>query len=121
MVAIQAVGKPTGRVEGVEKVTGAAKYTFDVPVEGLLWAKALPSPHPHARIVSIDTSEARALPGVVAVITGEDVMDAGLYGSTLRDMPVLARGVVRFAGERVAAVAAIDEDTAQHALDLIEV
>src|SRR6185295_5386732 len=58
---------------------------------------------------------------VFAVLTGEDVMEAGLYGSTLRDMPVLARSVVRFAGERVAAVAAIDEDTAQQALDLIEV
>ena len=121
MVAIQSVGKPTGRVEGVEKVTGAAKYTFDVAVEGVLWAKALLSPHPHARILSIDTSAARALPGVHAVITGEDVAQASLYGSTLRDMPVLARGVVRFAGERVAAVAAVDEDTAQRALDLIDV
>ena len=121
MVAIQAVGKPTGRVEGVEKVTGSAKYTFDVAVEGVLWAKSLLSPHAHARILSIDTSEAKALPGVHAVLTGEDVMEAGLYGSTLRDMPVLARGRVRFAGERVAAVAAVDEDTAQRALDLIDV
>jgi CO/xanthine dehydrogenase Mo-binding subunit len=121
MVAVQAVGKPTGRVEGVEKVTGRARYTFDIPMAGVLWAKCLLSPHPHARIVGIDTSEAKALPGVYAVLTGEDVAEAGLYGSTLRDMPILARGRVRFAGERVAAVAAIDEDTALQALNLIDV
>src|SRR5699024_9204364 len=65
-------------------------------------------------------SAARALPGVVAVITGDDVA-SNLYGANLRDMPMLARGVVRFIGERVAAVAALDEDTAQAALDLIDV
>jgi CO/xanthine dehydrogenase Mo-binding subunit len=107
-------------VDGVEKVTGSAVYTSDLPLEGVLWGKVLYSPHAHARIVNIDTSAARALPGVLAVITGAEV-GSGLYGSNLKDMPILARDRVRFAGERVAAVAAEDEDTAQAALDLIEV
>jgi CO/xanthine dehydrogenase Mo-binding subunit len=119
-VTNQVLGQPIGRVDGVEKVTGSAVYTSDLPLEGLLWGKVLYSPHAHARIVSIDTAAAKALPGVLAVITGDDV-GAGLYGSNLKDMPILARGRVRFAGERVAAVAAVDEDTAQAALDLIEV
>lgn len=119
-MVIQAIGKATPRVEGVDKVTGKAKYTADVVLEGALWGRVLHSPFPHARIVRIDTSAARALPGVVAVITGEDV-GSGYYGSVLKDVPPLARGVVRFSGERVAAVAAIDEETANRALDLIEV
>jgi CO/xanthine dehydrogenase Mo-binding subunit len=86
----------------------------------VLWGKVLYSPYAHARILSIDTSEAKKLPGVLAVITGADVSDV-LYGSNLKDMPILARDRVRFVGERVAAVAAVDEDTAQAALDLIDV
>ncbi len=116
----QVLGQPIGRVDGVEKVTGHALYSSDLPLEGVLWGKVLYSPYSHARILKIDTSEARKLPGVFAVITGADVGD-GLYGSNLKDMPILAHDRVRFVGERVAAVAAIDEDTAQAALDLIEV
>ena len=120
MVAYQVIGKPAPRVEGALKVTGAARYTADVAPRGTLWGKSLHSPYAHARIRRIDASAARALPGVHAVLTGEDV-GGYLFGTTVRDMPVLARDRVRFSGERVAAVAAVDEDTAQQALELIEV
>ncbi|MGE0687445.1 MAG: xanthine dehydrogenase family protein molybdopterin-binding subunit [Dehalococcoidia bacterium] len=119
-MAIEAIGRPTPKVESVDKVTGRARYTADIVLEGALWGRVMHSPYAHARIVSIDTSAARALPGVVAVITGDDVGD-GYYGGLLKDVPPLARGVVRFSGERVAAVAAEDEETALRALDLIEV
>jgi CO/xanthine dehydrogenase Mo-binding subunit len=121
MVAYQVIGKYTPRVDGVEKVTGAAHYTADFALPGTIWGKVLHSPYAHARIVRIDTSAAKALPGVHAVLTGEDVHTGGLYGRRIRDIPVLAYERVRFVGERVAAVAADDKDTAQRALDLIEV
>ncbi len=114
------LGQPIGRVDGIDKVTGRAIYTSDLPLEGVLWGKVLYSPYAHARIVNMDTAAAKALPGVFAVITGKDV-GSGLYGSNLKDMPILARERVRFVGERVAAVAAVDEDTAQSAVDLIDV
>src|SRR3990172_1426291 len=120
MVAYQVIGKPAPRVEGALKVTGAARYTADVALPGTLWGKSLHSPYAHARIRRIDASAARALPGVHAVLTGEDV-GGYLFGTTVRDMPVLARDRVRFSGERGGAVAAVDEDTAQQALELIEV
>jgi carbon-monoxide dehydrogenase large subunit len=120
MVAYRVIGRPTPRVDGVEKVTGDAHYTADVALPGTLWGKALHSPYAHARIVSVDTSRARALPGVHAVITGADI-DANLYGRIIKDIPVLARDRVRFVGDRVAAVAADDEDIAQQALELIDI
>jgi CO/xanthine dehydrogenase Mo-binding subunit len=120
MVAFQVVGKDAPRVEGVEKATGAATYAADFSLPGTIWGKALHSPYPHARILHIDISRAAQLPGVHAVITGQDVKGA-LYGRAIRDIPVLAQDRVRFFGERVAAVAAVDRDTAQQALDLIEV
>src|SRR5690606_41460599 len=91
----------------------------DHPLPGLLWGKTLHSPHPHARIVRIDTSAARALPGVHAVLTGADI-EHGPWGRAIKDAPVLAVDRVRFVGERVAAVAADDEDIAQQAPDLID-
>ena len=119
--AFDVIGKSTPRVDGALKVTGKAKYAADVPLDNVLWGKALMSPYAHARIKSIDTSAAKALPGVRAVITGLELMGHNLAGRTLRDIPLLAGDTVRFVGERVAAVAAVDEDTAQMALDLIEV
>jgi CO/xanthine dehydrogenase Mo-binding subunit len=119
-VAMQVIGRSTPRVDGVAKVTGQALYTADLPREGVLWGRTLHSPYAHARIVRIDTSAAKALPGVEAVLTGAEI-DSELHGSNLRDLAPLARDKVRFIGERVAAVAAIDEDVAQQALDLIEV
>jgi carbon-monoxide dehydrogenase large subunit len=116
------IGQPLRRtIDGTDKVTGSAKYTADITLPGTLYGKTLKSPYPRARIVSIDASEARALPGVVAVLTGRDIADAGLWGRAVKDVPVIAVNEVRFAGERVAAVAAEDEATAEQALDLIHV
>ena len=116
----RAIGQSVTRGEGPDKVTGKSVYAADVALPGMLWGKALRSPFPHARIVGIDTARARAVPGVRAVITAADLPDA-LVGRRLRDMPVLARGVVRFAGEKVAAVAADDPDAADEALLLLDV
>jgi CO/xanthine dehydrogenase Mo-binding subunit len=114
------IGQPTTRVEGREKVTGATHYTADVALPGTLWGRALRSPYPHARIIRIDTSRAQQVPGVHAVLTGADVRGIR-YGRRLFDVPVLAEDRVRFVGERVAAVAAEDRDTAEAALVLIDV
>ncbi len=108
------------RIDGHEKVTGAATFGADISRPGMLWAKVLRSPVPHARITSIDTSRARTLPGVHAVLTANDLPDYRV-GRSMRDMPVLARHKVRFIGEKVAAVAAVDLDTAEEALSLIDV
>ena len=114
------IGQPTPRVEGQAKVTGATQYTADVALPGTLWGRALRSPLPHARIVRIDTSRAQQVPGVHVVLTGADVRGIR-YGRRLFDVPVLAEDRVRFAGERVAAVAAEDRDAAEEALALIDV
>ncbi len=114
------IGQSIVRGEGPDKVTGKSVFAADVVLPGMLWGKALRSPFPHARIVSIDTAQARAVPGVHAVITAADLPEA-LVGRRLRDMPVLARDRVRFAGEKVAAVAADDLDAAEEALLLIDV
>src|SRR5579862_1514228 len=114
------IGERVPRVEGVEKVTGSALYSANVLLTGTVWGKALRSPHAYARIKSIDTSKAKALPGVLAVITAKDIKN-NLVGKRLRDQRILAEDVVRFVGERVAAVAAEDKDVAEQALDLIEV
>ena len=115
-----AVGKSAVRIDALSKVTGEASYTADVMLPGMLCGLAKRSPYAHARIVRINTQRAEALPGVKAVITAQDVPDI-LIGLRLRDLPILAREQVRFIGEKVAAVAAVDEETARDALDLIEV
>jgi CO/xanthine dehydrogenase Mo-binding subunit len=114
------VGKPIGRIEGPAKVTGGAHFAADILLPGMLWAKALRSPMPHARILNVDTSRARRLPGVRAVLSAADVSPA-LMGRRMLDMPILARDRVRFIGEKVAVVAADDPDTAEEALLLIDV
>jgi CO/xanthine dehydrogenase Mo-binding subunit len=120
LTTYRVIGRPLGRPDGVDKVTGTGRYSADHPLPGMLWGKSLHSPYPHARIVSIDVSAAKALPGVHAVITADDIQ-FGPWGRAIKDVPVLAQDRVRFIGERVAAVAADDEDIAQAALDLIEV
>ena len=120
MTDFRVIGRPTGRTEGPDKTTGSALYAFDVCPPGTLWAKTLRSPYPAARIKAIDVSRAEALPGVHAVLTGTDVAGR-LQGRQVRDVPLLAQDVVRFAGEKVAAVAADDEETAQRAVGLIDV
>jgi len=114
------VGRPTPRVEGELKVTGKALYSADLNLPGTLWGKVLRSPIPYARIKSTDISKAWQVPGVKAVITGQDVTGLRI-GRCIYDTPVLADGVVRFIGEKVAAVAAETEEAAEQALDLIEV
>jgi CO/xanthine dehydrogenase Mo-binding subunit len=120
MVATPSVGRAVGHIEGPDKVSGRARYTSDVQLPGILSGKSLRSPHPHARIRSIDTSRAKALPGVRAVITASDVPDR-LIGRRVIDVPVLAREKVRFIGEKVAAVAADTPEIADEALLLIDV
>jgi CO/xanthine dehydrogenase Mo-binding subunit len=114
------VGQRVPKIEGAEKVMGATPYTADVQLPGLLWGKVLRSLYAHAKIKRIDASAARALPGVAAVITAEDIPYV-LAGRRLKDVPPLARDVVRFVGERVAAVAAADPNVAEEAVKLIEV
>jgi CO/xanthine dehydrogenase Mo-binding subunit len=111
---------PERRLEGPLKVTGAATYTDDVPVPDGLWAGFAASPYAHARITAIDTSAARALPGVHAVLTGSDIGGAR-FGRNILDWPVLATDVVRFIGERVVAVAAETRQLVDEALGLVDV
>jgi 4-hydroxybenzoyl-CoA reductase subunit alpha len=115
------VGKSHRKVDGLAKATGTAVYTDDIQLPGMLHAKTLRSPHAHANIVSIDVTKALELEGVHAVITGTDLpINYGVIPWT-PDEHALANGKVRFIGDEVAAVAAIDEDTANAALKLIEV
>ena len=116
-----AVGHKVPRSDGKGKVSGEATYAADLHVDGVLWAKTVRSPYPHARILSIDTSAALAVPGVRAVVTGDDLPANSMWGRRIVDVPLLAQGLVRFAGEQVAAVVADDEEAAQRGVDLVEV
>jgi len=116
------VGKNLPRIDAWEKATGEARYGADLSLPGMLHGKVLRSPYPHARIIDIDTSRAERLPGVRAVVTGRDLPGkrVGFIPAT-RDLPPLAWDKVRYIGEGVAGVAALDEDIAWEALDLIRV
>jgi 4-hydroxybenzoyl-CoA reductase alpha subunit len=115
------VGRPQRKIDGLAKATGAALYTDDLALPGMLHAKILRSTEAHARIRALDASAARALPGVHAVITGRDMpVKYGVIPWT-PDENALALDKVRFIGDEVAAVAAVDEDTANAALKLIRV
>jgi CO/xanthine dehydrogenase Mo-binding subunit len=120
MNEIRGVGIPSPRVEGEQKVSGGALYAVDVGLPDMLWAKVLRSPIAHGRIKKIDATTALALPGVKAVVTGADLAGAKI-GKKIVDMPILADGVVRYVGEKVAAVAAESEAVAEAAVDLIDV
>ena len=116
------LGRAAARKDGPEKVTGRAEYTVDVTVPNMLWGRALRSPYAHARIVSIDATQAEALPGVHAVLTGAHSLVQGVrIGRRLFDVPILAQGTALFIGDKVAAVAADTPDIAEAALSLIEV
>jgi CO/xanthine dehydrogenase Mo-binding subunit/aerobic-type carbon monoxide dehydrogenase small subunit (CoxS/CutS family) len=116
------VGKRVSRTDSVPKAKGETKYSADLYLPGMLYAKVLRSPHAHARILNIDTSRAEKLPGVRAVITGKDAIPYrwGVFAYT-RDMQFLPTDKARFVGQEVAAVAAINEEVAQEAVDLIKV
>jgi xanthine dehydrogenase YagR molybdenum-binding subunit len=120
MNALKTVGHPTSRVDALERVTGKAKYTSDVHFDGMLYARVLRSPHPHARIRRIDASKALALPGVKVVLTHENCDVIWGSGDT-RNKRYLFNNPVRFAGDAVAAVAAVDRHIAEEAIRLIDV
>ena len=116
------VGRSLARRDGEDKLTGAARYAADLQLPGMATGKLLRPPYAHARIQRINTSEAKAMPGVLAVLTAEDLgTSVPRFGPMVADQPVLAHKRVRFYGEPVAAVAAIDEATAEAALQAIEV
>ncbi|MGZ4133123.1 MAG: xanthine dehydrogenase family protein molybdopterin-binding subunit [Actinomycetota bacterium] len=108
------------RSDGREKVTGTGRYTADLTMTGMAFAKFRYADHPHARILSIDTSKAKALPGVVAVVTQADLPDVR-FGGFVQDRYLFAKDAVRFEGEIVAGVAALTEEIAAEAARLVEV
>ena len=112
------VGHNVARVDGIDKVTGKAKFVGDITIRGMLQGKILRSTYPHARLASIDASRAEALPGVIAVLTASDIVD---LNSIYNGRPVIATNKVRYVGEPVAAVAAVDLATAEEAMSLIQV
>lgn len=119
--AYRVIGTPRPKVDGYAKVTGRALYADDIVLPRMVYGRLLRSPHPHARILSIDTSRALALPGVLAVITGEDLpRKYGILPSS-QDEYALAMEKVRYVGDPVAAVAALDPDILDEALRLVHV
>ncbi len=121
MAEFSVIGRPRKRVDGPSKVSGLAKYADDIHLPGMLHGKLLRSSLPHARIRSVDTSEARTLPGVKAVITGADLPEKYGILPVSQDEEALCTERVRYVGDPIAAVAAIDEATAERATELIEV
>ncbi|HEY7678125.1 MAG TPA: xanthine dehydrogenase family protein molybdopterin-binding subunit [Candidatus Methylomirabilis sp.] len=116
------MGTSARRVDGRDKVTGRALYAGDLRLPGMLHGKVLRSPVPHARLVRVDGRKAETIPGVLAVLTRDDLKDIDpFYGPILKDRPIVAMDKVRFAGEPVALVAAVDEATAEAALAAIQV
>ena len=117
----EVIGKRMRKVDGAGKATGEALYTDDLALPGMLHGKTLRSPHPHARIKRIDTAKAEALDGVLGVVTGAEMPARFGVIPWTPDETALCIDKVRFIGDPVAAVAAVDEETAERALDLIEV
>ncbi len=131
---LRTVGPPTPRIDAVERVTGRAAYTGDVQLPGMVYGRVLRSPHPHARIRAVDVSQAEALPGVLAVITHErapvvwgagSVSGGRQYNDSIKEITrhrrFLFNNPVRFVGDPVATVAAVDRHVAEEALRLITV
>ena len=118
-----ALGANAHRPDGVAKVQGGFAFSSDMWAENMLWGATLRSPHPHARIVSIDVSQAWKIPGVETIITADDVPGEPNYGLIMQDQPVFARvgDRVRYRGEPVAAVAADHPETCRRALEAIAV
>ncbi|HDQ00295.1 MAG TPA: xanthine dehydrogenase family protein molybdopterin-binding subunit [bacterium] len=114
---LKVVGKPTQRKDGYDKVSGSAQYTFDISLPKMAFAKTLRSPHPHARILNIDVSKAKKLPGVLEIITHQNTPKIPWYFG----MSFLFDTTLRFEGDEVACVAAESEHIAEQALQLIRV
>lgn len=121
MEELMHIGKRIPKIDALKKATGAADFTADIMLYGMLYGAVKRSPFAHAKIISIDTNKAKALPGVAAVITAEDLPDAKYGLSGAFDYVVLARGKAFYVGDPVALVAAEDEITAKEAVDLINV
>src|SRR5271166_1418751 len=121
MSELSVIGKSIAMVDAAGKTTGAGKYTDDLSLPGMLVGKILHSPYPHALIKSIDTSRARSLDRVVAIVTGEDAPNQYGILPVGHDETALAVGKVRYVGDNVACVAAINEEVAEQALELIAV
>lgn len=117
---LKIVGKAPLRVDGEEKVTGRAVYTSDLQLPGMVYGKILRSPYPHARLARIDTRRAERLPGVIAVLSREDIARFELFGAAYKDQPIVAIDKVRYVGDPVAAVAAADFASAEEAISVIE-
>jgi len=118
------IGKPKKRIDALDKVTGNAKYCDDIKLPGMLHGKIKRSAFAHAKILDIDTSRAEMLPGVIAVVTGKEFFanfNNSVLGSPVADQPFLAVEKVRYEGEPVAAIAAVSQEIAEDALDLISV
>src|SRR5215472_4569997 len=120
MNTLNTVGHASPRIDAVKRVTGSATYTGDLRLPGMLYAPVLRSLHPHARIHRIDLSNAQALPAVKAILTRENCDVVWGSGDT-RNKRYLFNNPVRFAGDAVAAVAAVDRHTAEEAMRLIQV
>jgi CO/xanthine dehydrogenase Mo-binding subunit len=120
MNSLKTVGHATARIDAVQRVTGAATYTGDIRLPGMLYARVLRSPHAHARIRHIDVSKALAMPGVKVILTRDNCDTIWSSGDT-RNKRYLFNNPVRFAGDAVAAVAAINRHLAEEAARLIEV
>jgi putative selenate reductase molybdopterin-binding subunit len=119
-VASSPIGESFIRVDAVEKVTGRALYAEDIQLPRMIYGAVLRSPHPHARILSIDTRPAEEMEGVRAVVSGAD-LEMGYYGIDLQDQQMFAKDKVRFVGEPIAAVAAVTADLAREAASRIRV
>jgi CO/xanthine dehydrogenase Mo-binding subunit len=114
------VGHSFPQIDAQERASGTAEFVSDMKLPGMLQGRILRSPHPHARILRIDTSKAKRLPGVKAVVTVEDTPKIP-FGPRTDDWMIMAKDKVRFVGDEVAGVAAVDEDAAEEALSLIKV
>jgi len=116
------VGAPAPRVDGIEKVTGKAVFTGDIELPGMVYAKILRSPVAHAKLVKVDATRALKHNGVIDVLTRDSIKELNFrYGATYKDQSIVAVDKVRYVGDPVAAVLAIDPPTAEEALDLIDV
>lgn len=120
---LKIIGSSVNRVDGIDKVTGQAKYTGDILIPELVEGRFLRSPYPHARILSIDTAEAERVPGVIAVLTAKDLKDIHPYlgRGQKKDHPIIAIDRALFAGQPVAAVAALDRLAAEESLSKIRI
>ena len=118
---LEVVGKPVPRIDAIDKVTGTARYGADYYFPNMAYGKVLRTQYPHAKILKVDTSKAEQYPGVLAVLTAKDVPGSNRFGVVFKDECILAEDKVRYMGDAIAIVAAVDEKTAEEALKLIKV